>query len=398
MPSFSYKAFDETGKETTGFINADSERLARKLIKKLNLVPIRVWEVKSTKEKIKVKNSDLVVATRQISSLLEASTQIDDALKITADQLNSKNMKSVLYSLKEEIVQGKRLGDAMKKFPKVFSNTYISLIKAGDTSGNLAKMFNSLANYLEDSMSIKQKIRSALIYPFILFTFSIIVIIALLTFVMPQVVGQFVKSGADLPFLTSALLTISNFLPYIIITFILLIIFGSFFFKSILSTNRNALIRLHKFFLSLPFLGTFLLKSETEKFSSTMHLLTSSGLVLDDALQECSKVLTNAYLRSELLQITKSIKEGSDFGLLLTQKQIFPEIFSQLIASGYRSGNLTDMFHKSSIFLRNDIETSRSTFLSLIEPIIIILMGGFILLIVMAILVPIMQMNTLILG
>ena len=161
---------------------------------------------------------------------LKASTQIDDALKITADQLNSKNMKSVLYSLKEEIVQGKRLGDAMKKFPKVFSNTYISLIKAGDTSGNLAKMFNSLANYLEGSMSIKQKIRSALIYPFILFTFSIIVIIALLTFVMPQVVGQFVKSGVDLPFLTSALLTISNFLPYIIITFILLIILGVFFF------------------------------------------------------------------------------------------------------------------------------------------------------------------------
>ena len=132
--------------------------MARKLIKKLNLVPIRVWEVKSTKEKIKVKNSDLVVATRQISSLLEASTQIDDALKITADQLNSKNMKSVLYSLKEEIVQGKRLGDAMKKFPKVFSNTYISLIKAGDTSGNLAKMFNSLANYLEIQCQSNKKL------------------------------------------------------------------------------------------------------------------------------------------------------------------------------------------------------------------------------------------------
>jgi general secretion pathway protein F len=151
-------------------------------------------------------------------------------------------------------------------------------------------------------------------------------------------------------------------------------------------------------FLKIPIFGGFLLKSETERFSSTMYLLMSSGIVLDDALQETSQVLNNAYLKDRLNKIIKSVKEGSDFSRALMREQIFPDIFNQLISSGYRSGNLTPMFKKAADFMKSEIETTRSTVLSLIEPLIIIIMGGFILLIVMAILIPIMQMNTLILN
>jgi len=229
MPSYSYKAFDSEGSVQSGFINAESERLARKEIKSLNLIPHKLKEIKSqTTKRYKIKNKDLVLATRQIGTLLEAAAQIDEALKMTAEQVKNKDLKNILFNLRDEIIQGKRLGNAMEAYPQVFDNTYVSLIKAGDTSGRLVEMFKSLSDYLEESLSINQKVRTALTYPFILFSFSIVVVISLLTFVMPQVVNQFVKSGVDLPLLTSILMNISSNMIYIIPS-ILLILAVSFF-------------------------------------------------------------------------------------------------------------------------------------------------------------------------
>tara|TARA_B100001109_G_C18741467_1_gene416815 strand:+ start:111 stop:752 length:642 start_codon:yes stop_codon:yes gene_type:complete len=213
---------------------------------------------------------------------------------------------------------------------------------------------------------------------------------------MPQVVNQFIKSEVDLPLLTSILMNISSNMIFIIPSIILIIGSSFFYYKKLLSTDR--VINIHQIFLRIPIFGGFLLKSETERFSSTMYLLMSSGIVLDDALKETAQVLNNAYLKDRLGKIIKSVKEGSDFSRALSREELFPDIFNQLISSGYRSGNLTPMFKKASDFMKSEIETTRSTFLSLIEPLIIILMGGFILLIVMAILMPIMQMNTLILN
>ena len=397
MPSYSYKAFDSKGSTQSGFINAENERLARKEIKSLNLIPHKLKKIKSqTTKKYKIKRKDLVLATRQIGTLLEAAAQIDEALKMTAEQVKNKDLKNILFNLRDEIIQGKRLGNAVEAYPQVFDNTYISLVKAGDTSGRLVEMFKSLSDYLEESLSINQKVRTALTYPFILFSFSIVVVISLLTFVMPQVVNQFVKSGVDLPLLTSILMNISSNMIYIIPSIMLILGVSFFYYKRLLSTDKA--VNIHRILLKIPIFGGFLLKSETERFSSTMYLLMSSGIVLDDALKETSDVLNNAYLKDRLNKIIKSVKEGSDFSRALTREQIFPDIFNQLISSGYRSGNLTPMFKKASNFMKSEIETTRSTVLSLIEPLIIIVMGGFILLIVMAILIPIMQMNTLILN
>ena len=163
----------------------------------------------------KVKNKDIVIMTRQLATLLEANTSIMEALKITADQSSNKNLVHILYNLREDIIQGKRLGLSMQKYPGVFSDTYTSLVSAGDSSGNLDTIFDKLADYLEESASIKQKVLSALTYPIILIGFSVIVIICLLAFVLPQVIGQFIKAGAELPFLTKALLALSNNHNYI---------------------------------------------------------------------------------------------------------------------------------------------------------------------------------------
>ena len=398
MSTFNYTALDNLGKKKKGVLSAQSEREARKFIKDLNLTPITVNQSEGTRGiKSKVKNKDIVIMTRQIATLLEANTSIIDALKITADQVNNKDLITILYSLREDVIQGKRLGQSMMKYPGVFDNTYSSLVTAGDSSGNLDTIFNKLADYLEESASIRQKVISALTYPFILIGFSIIVIICLLVFVLPQVINQFIKAGAELPLITKLLLGLSNNI-FIILFIILAIYIGlALLYKKFISEENNH-ISAHKQFLKIPLIGNFILTSEIERFSSTMALIMESGTNLDTALDESAKVFNNKYLNSLIIEAKNDVIEGKDFIYTLNQTNIFPDIFIQLISSGYKSGNLIKMFHKSSDFLKNEIETKRSIFLSLLEPLVIIFMGGFIMLIVLAILIPIMQMNTLSLG
>tara|TARA_B100000963_G_scaffold359555_1_gene387195 strand:+ start:1424 stop:2614 length:1191 start_codon:yes stop_codon:yes gene_type:complete len=394
MPAYSYTAINQDGTKKKGILSAESEREARKLVKDLKLTPLKVYESKDLGKTLKIKDKDIVIMTRQLATLLEASTPIVEALNITANQLQNKNLVYILYNLKEDIVQGKRLGSSMKKFPGVFSDTYISMVSAGDSSGNLDIVFTKLADYLEESASIKQKVISALTYPLILIGFSIIVIISLLAFVLPQVVGQFIKAGAELPFITKFLIGISNNIVPILIVLVLFISIIFYFYKNYVSKIENR-IKFDRNILNIPLLGNFVLNSELERFSSTMELLLASGTNLDVALEECSKIFDNKYLSNIVLNAKNDVVEGKDFIVSLKNEGVFPDIFIQLISSGYRSGNLAKMFNKVSHFMKSEIENKRAIFLSLLEPIVIILMGGFIMLIVLAILIPIMQMNTL---
>ena len=398
MPAYSYIAFNADGKKQSGYISANSEREARKLIKALSLTPIGIEEsTKALKNKARVGSKALVLATRQMATLLESDIALDEALKIVADHVSNQELSSIFYEIREQVIQGRRLGQAMMNFPNVFPNTYVSLVGAGDASGKLGLMFNNLADYLEESEQIKQKIFSALTYPAILIVFSIGVIVALLTFVMPQVVSQFIRAGVDLPLLTEILLTISNSMPVIIMVCLMVCFSLLLIYRKILA-NQTKLIALHKRWLSLPLIGDFILKADLERFSSTMHLLLNSGITLDTAMQESSKVVNNQYLNQLINQANKEISEGRDFIVSLEDTSIFPDIFIQLIASGYIAGNLTDMFQKVSEFMKSEIEARRSMVLSLLEPAVIIIMGGFILLIVLAILIPIMQMNAVTIG
>ena len=398
MPTYSYTAINNKGSKKKGILTAASEREARKFIKDLQLTPINIsLSTSKSSFKSKIKNKDIVLMTRQLATLLEAKTSLVDALKITADQLNNKDLISIILNLREDVVQGKRLGQSMKKYPDVFNNTYSSLVTAGDSSGNLDVIFEKLSDYLEESASIRQKVVSAMTYPIILIGFSIIVVFALLTFVLPQVIGQFVKAGAELPLITELLIGVSNNIFTIAIFITLLVSISIFAYKKYTS-NINNLINAHKNFLKLPIIGNFILISEIERFSSTMGLIMESGSNLDIALEESSKVLNNKFLHHIIMNAKKDVVEGKDFIFSLNKTEIFPNIFIQLISSGYKSGNLVKMFYKASDFLKNEIDSKRSVFLSLLEPLVIIFMGGFIMLIVLAILIPIMQMNTLSLG
>ena len=394
MPAYSYTAINKVGTKKKGIISAISEREARKLVKDLNLTPLKISESKNLGKTLRIKNKDIVLMTRQLATLLEAGTPIVDSIDITAKQIRNKNLIQVLFNLKEDLVQGKRLGNSMKKFPGVFSDTYISMVSAGDSSGNLDTVFSKLADYLEESASIRQKVISALTYPLILIGFSLIVIISLLAFVLPQVVNQFIKAGAELPFITKFLIGISNN----IITILIVVLFfavGLYYLYKKYTNNKDNKIFIDKKILAIPFLGNFILNSELERFSSTMELLLASGTNLDIALGECSKIFNNQYLSNIVMNAKNDVIEGKDFIASMKYGQVFPDIFIQLISSGYRSGNLEKMFNKVSNFMKSEIENKRSVFLSLLEPIVIIFMGGFIMMIVLAILIPIMQMNTL---
>ena len=398
MPNYKYTALNNRGSKKTGILTASSEREARKYIKELQLTPISVSiSSNDLKLKSKIKNKDIVLMTRQLATLLEANTSIIDALKITADQLNNNDLIGIILNLREDVIQGKRLGQSMKKYPTVFNNTYSSLVTAGDSSGNLDVIFNKLADYLEESASIRQKVMSALTYPIILIGFSIVVIFSLLTFVLPQVVGQFSRAGAQLPLLTEILIGLSNNILIILLFLVLLIFISMYSYKKYIRDINNH-IRAHEKFLKLPVVGKFILLSEIERFSSTMALVMESGTNLDIALEESSMVFNNKYLQSIVVNSKKDLVEGKDFISSLSKTKVFPSMFMQLIGSGYKSGNLIKMFHKASEFLRSEIDSKRSVFLSLLEPLVIIFMGGFIMLIVLAILIPIMQMNTLSLG
>ena len=394
MPAYNYTAINDLGIKKKGILSADSERDARRLVKDLHLTPIKISESKDIGKALKIKNKDVVIMTRQLATLLEASTPIVDAIDITANQLRNKNLVYIMLTLKEDIVQGKRLGNSMRKFPGIFSDTYISMVSAGDSSGNLDAVFSRLADYLEESASIRQKIISAMTYPLILIGFSLLVIVSLLIFVLPQVVNQFMKAGADLPFITNLLLGISNNI-FLIFILMVTIFFGIFFlYRNYVKKPENK-IKMHKKFILFPFFGNFILNSELERFSSTMELLLASGTNLDVALDECSKIFNNKYLANKISDAKNDVVEGKDFIVALKKDEIFPDIFIQLISSGYRSGNLIQMFAKVSHFMKSEIENKRAIFLSLLEPLVIIFMGGFIMMIVLAILLPIMQMNTM---
>ena len=394
MPSYSYTAINDAGIKKKGILSADSEREARKLVKDLKLTPLKISESKNLDKTLRIKNKDIVLMTRQLATLLEASTPIVDSIDITARQTKNKNLIQILYNLKEDLVQGKRLGNSMKKFPGIFSDTYVSMVSAGDSSGNLDTVFSKLADYLEESASIRQKVISALTYPLILIGFSFIVVISLLAFVLPQVIDQFIKAGAELPFITKFLIGISNNIIPILLVITFLSVGFYYVYKKYTKKEKNKLL-VDKKILAIPFLGNFILNSELERFSSTMELLLASGTNLDIALEECSKIFNNQYLSNIIMNAKNDVVEGKDFIITMKQNEIFPDIFIQLIASGYRSGNLEKMFNKVSNFMKSEIENKRSVFLSLLEPIVIIFMGGFIMMIVLAILIPIMQMNTL---
>ena len=391
MPNYQYVAQNEEGKSLKGILRSDNERAARQEIKSKNLLLLNIRETSKGAKGKKIARKDVAIATRQISSLIGSGIPLDKALQSIGKNSNSK-IGDLFNDIGTELQQGKQLHLILSDYPESFDQTYISLVAAGEISGNLVEAFKNLSDYLEDEISIKQKIFSALAYPILVIGFSVLVVIALLIFVLPQVTQQFIKSNIELPFLTSLMIFISNNI-FIFVGVIFLLIMGSYFYyrKNISGTSRES--NIHKLLLKIPFVGRFLLISELEKFSRVMFLMLKSGINLDQSLNHANKLINNVYIRTIIKDATDDIIEGKDFLYKIKQAKVFPEIFIQLLSSGFQSGSLLEMFEKLAFYFKDEIDNSRSSLLSIIEPLILIIMGGIITLIILAILLPIMQMN-----
>ena len=296
MPTFKYSAVNLKGKKVYGILSSTSERSARQQIKAGNLTPLSLALSQNRfQRKPKVNQKDLLFATRQISTLLDSGMPLDETLQSIALEVDDKFLSAALHSLRDEVLQGSRIADAMSSHETIFNETYRSLISAGDAAGNLHAAFSNLADYLEESALVRQQVISALTYPIILMTFSIGVVFALLTFVMPQVVDQFVRAGATLPLLTRSLMVLSDYAWLFLMT-LTLSCGGIYYAYKRMSKNEITAALFHRSFLRIPLLGNFLLNAEVERFARIMHLMLKSGLNLDIAMQQAHVVIGNKFI------------------------------------------------------------------------------------------------------
>ena len=395
MATFKYTAFDENEKNLKGFINASDSDEARLILINRGLNPLNIEKTLQKRSKVRISNNNLSIFTKQMSALLSAGTPIEKCLVLLSKQSSNGKFSQILLSINEDITEGNSLSSSMKKYPSIFDEIYTSTIYAGETSASLSEVFHDLSIYLDKEAKIRSQVVGALIYPAVLFFVSIAVIYALLSFVLPQVVEQFVSSNVELPLLTQTLLAFSEVFP-IIIAITLLILIGIYVVQITNIIPQKYKLMISKYFLFIPLIGPIILYDQTARFCSSMRLMTKAGLNTIDSLQIAQNTFKNKYLKSQVEKVVNKVIAGTSISKAFAQVQIFPEVFQQLLSSGDLGSQVSEMFEKTKEFLDQEVDTRRNLLLTLLQPIVILTMGVFVMLIVLSIMLPLLQMNNLI--
>jgi len=395
MATFKYTAFDENEKNLKGFINATDSDEARLILLKRGLNPLIIEKSKEKRSKIRISNNLLSIFTKQMSALLSAGTPIEKCLVLLSKQSSNSKFSQILLNINEDITEGNSLSSAMKKYPSIFDEIYTSTIYAGETSASLPEVFFDLSIYLDKEAKVRSQVVGALIYPAVLFFVSIAVIYALLSFVLPQVVEQFISSNVELPLLTQTLLAFSEIFP-VIIAVVLIILTVVYVVQVTKITPNKYQLLISKYFLFIPLIGHIILYDQTARFCSSMRLMTKAGLNTIDSLQIAQNTFKNKYLKSQVEQVVNKVIAGTSISKAFAQVQIFPDVFQQLLSSGDLGSQVSEMFEKTKEFLDQEVDTRRNLLLTLLQPIVILTMGVFVMLIVLSIMLPLLQMNNLI--
>ena len=395
MATFKYLAFNGQEKKISGYINATDQVEAISMLQSKGLNPLSVTQSEQKKSKIKISTRDLSIFTKQMSALLSAGTPLEKSLELLSLQTTNNKFSQVLLNIMEDVTEGNSLSSSLKKFPRIFDEIYTSTIYAGETSAALAEVFSDLSEYLDKETQIKSQVTGALVYPSILFFVSLAVIYALLTFVLPQVVEQFVSSNVSLPLLTQILLNFSAVFPYIVFSTLGLFVSCYLLLQSnFLSTEFK--LSVSKIFLKTPLFGQIILFNQTARFCSSMRLMTKAGLNTIDSLHIAKDTFKNKYLKNEVSIVVSKVNAGTSISQAFALSKIFPTVFHQLLSSGDMGSQISEMFEKIKNFLDQEVETRRNVLLTLLQPIVILTMGVFVMLIVLAIMLPLLQMNNLI--
>tara|TARA_E500000178_G_scaffold351389_1_gene412379 strand:+ start:7595 stop:8791 length:1197 start_codon:yes stop_codon:yes gene_type:complete len=395
MATFKYSAFDSSEKNTSGFINATDLEEAKQILQDRGLTPLKIKSSSQKKSTLKISTNNLSIFTKQMSALLSAGTPIEKCLLLLSKQSSNNKFSQILLNINEDITEGNSLSSAMKKYPSIFDEIYTSTIYAGETSASLSEVFFDLSVYLDKEAKIRSQVVGALVYPAILFFVSIAVIYSLLTFVLPQVVEQFVTSNVELPLLTRSLLNFSDIFPFILLV-VFLVISTIYLLQVTNVMSKDYQQRIAKHFLSLPLVGQIILYDQTARFCSSMRLMTKAGLNTIDSLQIAQNTFRNKYLRYQVSGVVNKVVSGTSISKAFSQAKVFPDVFEQLLSSGDMGSQVSEMFEKTKEFLDQEVDTRRNILLTLLQPIVILTMGIFVMLIVLSIMLPLLQMNNLI--
>ena len=401
MPNYSYKALDPTGITETGVLIAENLSEAQEELKNRRLIPINLKESKNRFNISlfrKISSSKLSLITRQLSTLINGGIPVDQALDSVAKQIDSPLIKGKLSNISNKVKAGFKLSESLEDHPESFDRLYCSLVRAGETSGDLGMVLEKTSDFLERKSKISQDIIGALVYPFILFSIAIVVIVLLLSFVVPEVVSQFSSLNRDLPFITKSLLFLSSvFTSYLFYASIF--ITGLIGFITIRSIGYELFrSKLDKFFLSVPVLKNSLIDSDLSRFTNSLSILRSSNISIINALEISADTISNSYLRQQVKSTANKVAEGESLASSLEKIQVIPPLVTQMIENGERSGRLEEMLEKVSVYLEDKFQSSTKITMNLLEPLIVVFLGMFVALTVLAILLPLIQLNTLTLN
>lgn len=417
MTAFRYTAADDQGKDQIGVLEADSARIARQMLREQGMVPLTVEVVQGeitsgvATRRRRLSQTELAVITRQFASLVGAALPITDALTVLVEQSEQQAVRELMGAVRAEVRSGMSLSAALARHPKQFPELYRALIAAGEESGRLPGVLANLADFIEERGKLQQKIVLAFVYPAIVTVVALLVVTGLLTYVIPQVVQVFVQTKQALPFLTRMMIALSDFLRHYGWAILLVLAVTTFGIRRALQVAAIRL-RWHQRILGLPILGVLSRALNTARFASTLAILVGSGVPMLRALQAAGETVSNLAMRARVIDATQRVREGDSLARALRSQdrgqnerqqngggkassRLFPPVLIHLIGSGETTGTLPEMLTRAADMHAREAERRAMLLTSLLEPALILIMGVVVMVIVLAVMMPIIQINQL---
>jgi general secretion pathway protein F len=403
MGAFEYTALDGSGRERKGILEGDTPRHVRQLLREQQLLPVSVTEVAQREARRqrtfslarRVSAADLALFTRQLATLVRAGLPLEEALLAVSQQTEKPRVQSIVLGVRARVMEGHALADGFAEFPRIFPEIYRATVAAGEQAGHLDKVLERLADYTESREQIRQKVLAAMLYPIVLTVMSFGIVLLLLVFVVPKVVAVFESSKAKLPVITRILISTSGFFRayglYLLIAAVLAFVLFRRWQRD--PAARRLVQRLQ---LRAPLLGKLTRGFNTARFTRTFSILSASSVPVLEALRIAGEVVTNLPMRDAVTDAAARVREGAPIGRSLAVSRMFPPMTIHLISSGESSGQLESMLERAAISQERELDGLLSALVGLLGPVLIILMGLFVMGIVFAMLLPIFEMNNLI--
>jgi general secretion pathway protein F len=404
MPAFKYQAVTADGAANNGLLEADSAKQARGLLRARGLVPLDVQPVKEEEEaqrgaglfsRAKFNALERTLFTRQLASLLSAGLPLERALQALTDEAERDVTRSAMAQIRSEVAAGSSFAKSLEQFPNDFDELFIAVVSAGEESGQLGAVLSELADYLENRQALRSKMIASLTYPIIVFIVAILIVALLLGYVVPQVVTVYAGAKQKLPLLTTLMIGISDIIRgywWLILTLLAALAAG----VHLIYRTEAGRLAIDRAWLRLPILGRLSRGLNTARFASTLAILASSGVPILRALQAAGETLTNAVMKTDVSEAIVLVREGSSISSALGLHKRFPPVLLMFVRLGESTGQLPVMLKRAAKQHADEVERRTTTLTAILEPVMILAMGVLVLLIVLAVLLPIMQLNSLV--